>query len=55
MFARIRATATHNLDALEFVEGHELEKKLIKKIPKEMYGRCLSAKEAEQLLRKLAH
>jgi hypothetical protein len=34
----------------EFQEGHWLEAKLVKRIPKTTIGRCLSATEAKRLL-----
>jgi hypothetical protein len=36
-----------------FQEGHELDDKTAKKVPKDMIGRLLSRKEATALLRKL--
>ena len=36
-----------------FQEGHALDKKLIKKIPKDMIGKCLSSKQAGSLLKRL--
>jgi hemolysin activation/secretion protein len=36
-----------------FSEGHHLDAKTVKRIPKEMVGRCLSSKEAQQLLKRL--
>jgi hypothetical protein len=37
----------------EFQEGHELDDKTAKKVPKGMIGRVLSRKEATALLKKL--
>jgi hypothetical protein len=37
----------------EFQEGHELDDKIAKKVPKGMIGRVLSPKEATALLKKL--
>ena len=37
----------------EFQEGHELDTKTAKKVPKGMIGRVLSRQEAAALLRKL--
>jgi hypothetical protein len=37
----------------DFQEGHELDDKTAKKVPKAMIGRVLSCKEATALLRKL--
>jgi hypothetical protein len=34
----------------EFKEGHELDAKLIKRIPKDMIGKCLSQAQAAKLL-----
>jgi len=36
-----------------FREGHELPKKHIRRIPKNMIGRCLSSPEAQRLLKLL--
>jgi hypothetical protein len=36
-----------------FKEGHELDAKTAKKVPKDMIGRALSRKEAARLLTKL--
>jgi hypothetical protein len=38
----------------EYVEGHQLDAKLIKRIPKDLVGKCLSTRQAQQLLAKLA-
>ena len=37
----------------EFQEGHELDAKTAKKVPKRMIGRVLSRKDATALLKKL--
>jgi hypothetical protein len=37
----------------EFQEGHELDAKTAKKVPRAMIGRVLSRKEAKTLLKKL--
>jgi hypothetical protein len=37
----------------EFREGHELDDKTARKVPKKLIGIRLSPKEAEQLLRRL--
>jgi hypothetical protein len=50
-FARIKASVTGHEG--EFVEAHELDKKLERKIPKKMRGRVLSQKEATELLERL--
>ena len=34
----------------EFQEGHQLDAKLIKRIPKDMIGKCLSQAQAAKLL-----
>jgi hypothetical protein len=49
------AAAVNELEPGEFIEGHQLDAKTIKKIPKNMIGTCLSSKRAEQLLKKLAN
>jgi hypothetical protein len=38
----------------EFQEGHELDAKTAKKVPKAMIGRVLTRKEATTLLKRLA-
>jgi hypothetical protein len=38
----------------EFSEGHALDPKLIKKIPTKLIGRCLSQRQATQLLKLLS-
>jgi hypothetical protein len=38
-----------------FTEGHELDRKTIKQVPKAMIGRRLSQEEAKRLLAKLKH
>ena len=35
----------------EFQEGHQLSAKMIKRIPEEYVGRCLSAGEADRVIR----
>ena len=37
----------------EFQEGHALDAKMVRKVPKKMIGRVLSRKEAAVLLKKL--
>jgi hypothetical protein len=37
----------------EFQEGHELDDKMMRKVPKGMIGRVLSRKDAAALLKKL--
>jgi hypothetical protein len=49
--ARMRASLA-NLDQGEFTEGHELDGKTAKQIPKAMIGRRLSQEEAKRLLAK---
>jgi hypothetical protein len=49
--ARMRA-ALDNLDQGEFPEGHELDRKTEKQIPKKMIGSRLSQAEAKRLLEK---
>jgi hypothetical protein len=46
--------ALKNLEPGEFVEGHELERKHIRKIRKEMIGKCLSPRQSQQLLNSLS-
>jgi hypothetical protein len=36
-----------------FSEGHQLDSKTVRKIPKKMIGKRLSPKQAQQLLKKL--
>jgi hypothetical protein len=38
----------------EFIEGHQLERKHIRKIPKDMIGKCLSPKQSQKLLNLLS-
>jgi hypothetical protein len=38
----------------EFTEAHQLDTETAMKIPKEMIGRTLTSKEAEELLKKMA-
>ena len=47
--ARMKA-AIAGLDAGEFKEGHALDAKMARRIPKEMIGRALSAAQAKRLL-----
>lgn len=54
LHARLVAGMTRRLDPQTFIEGHQLDKKLIKQIPKDMIGKCLSSKQAARLLKKLA-
>jgi hypothetical protein len=42
----------HGLEG-EFTEGHELDRKTTKQVPKAMIGRRLSQAEAKKLLAKL--
>jgi hypothetical protein len=49
--ARLRA-ALAGMEG-EFQEGHALDAKMTKKVPKKMIGRALSRKEATALLKKL--
>jgi hypothetical protein len=51
--ARMRA-ALAGLDEGTFTEGHELDRKTEKQVPKEMIGRRLSQEEAKKLLAKFA-
>jgi hypothetical protein len=46
--ARMRASLA-NLDQGEFTEGHALDSKTEKQVPKEMIGRRLSQEEARRL------
>ena len=50
--ARIRASLD-GLDEGEFTEGHELDRKTERQLPKAMIGRRLSQEEAKRLLAKL--
>ena len=47
--ARLRASLA-NLDQGEFTEGHALDSKTEKQVPKAMIGRRLSQEEAKRLL-----
>jgi hypothetical protein len=47
--ARMRA-ALNGLDEGTFTEGHELDRRTEKKVPKAMIGRRLSQQEAKRLL-----
>jgi hypothetical protein len=38
----------------EFIEGHQLDAKTVKRVPKKAVGRCLSSKEAGQILQRLS-
>jgi len=49
MFARVGAGIA-GLDEGTFVEGHPLDEKMSKRVPKEMIGRRLAKKEAARLL-----
>jgi hypothetical protein len=51
-FARLKA-AVAGIEG-EFQEGHELDAKTAKKVPKGMIGRVLTRKEAAALLKRLA-
>jgi hypothetical protein len=42
-----------SLDERDFTEGHELDSKIEKQVPKAMIGRRLSQEEAKKLLAKL--
>jgi len=52
VYARL-AAAKAGFDGT-FVEGHELDAKTAKKIPKQMIGRVLLQKEAAALLKRMA-
>jgi hypothetical protein len=54
IFARLAAGVKHGLDADSFQEGHQLDAKTVKKIPKDMVGKCLSGTQAEKLLKRLS-
>jgi len=48
------STALAGLDGgFEFREGHELDAKTARRVPKASIGKCLSPKQAEALLKKL--
>lgn len=51
--ARLVANLNGTAD-FTFTEGHQLDAKTVKKIPKDMIGKCLSSKQAQQLLKRLA-
>jgi hypothetical protein len=46
--------AVKNIEPGEFVEGPQLERKHIRKIPKDLIGKCLSPRQSQQLLNKLS-
>jgi hypothetical protein len=48
-----RLVAAMNHEPGTFSEGHELQKKHIRRIPKKMIGRCLSPRDAQQILKLL--
>jgi hypothetical protein len=50
--ARLKA-ALADLDGGEFAEGHELDAKMERRIPKSLIGRRLSQAQAHKLLAKL--
>jgi len=50
--ARLRASLD-NLDEGEFTEGHELDPKTGRRVPKEMIGRRLAQGEAKRVLARL--
>jgi hypothetical protein len=54
IYARMRA-ALADLDQGEFTEGHALDSKTEKQVPKAMIGRRLSQQEAKRLLAKFKH
>jgi hypothetical protein len=47
------AVALGNLEPGPFTEGHQLDEKMSRRIPKQMIGRCLSTCEAQQLLKRI--
>ena len=49
IYVRLRASLD-GLDEGEFTEGHELDRKTERQVPKAMIGRRLSQEEAERLL-----
>ena len=51
LIARMRASLA-GVDEGEFTDGHELDGKTEKQVPKEMIGRRLSQEEAKRLLAK---
>ena len=53
IFARIAASTAHKLDPKGFQEGHQLDAKLLKKIPKGLVGKRLTSKEAAGLLKRM--
>jgi hypothetical protein len=48
-----RLVAAINDEPGTFSEGHELQNKHIRRIPKKMIGRCLSTREAQRILKLL--
>jgi hypothetical protein len=52
--ACLAAGVAHKLDPADFREGHELDAKRIRKIPKDMIGKCLSSKQAQTPLKRLS-
>ncbi len=53
IFARVLAASQSQVVG-KFVEGHRLDPKQVKRIPKSMIGKAITAKQAEALLRRLA-
>ena len=51
--ARLTA-ALKKLEPGEFVEGHQLDRKYVRKVPKDMIGKCLSPRQSQTLLNRLS-
>ena len=46
--------AMKKIEPGRFVEGYQLENRYIRKIPQDKIGKCLSQRQAQQLLKKLS-
>jgi hypothetical protein len=53
MTARMKAHLA-KLDNGVFSEGHRIEPKIARKIPKDLIGKCLSSRQASVLLKRLS-
>jgi hypothetical protein len=52
--ARLKASMAGMADDRKFTQGHELDPKTAKRVPKAAVGHCLSQQEATKLLKRLA-
>ncbi len=53
LYARMNIAMRGDAPASTFVEAHELDEKIAKKIPVRMIGRALSQREAKALLKRI--